>query len=49
MQSVAPIVYDMQAGIIQPMKNGAGITAQMKRVLDSARLAAMRVFHTVWW
>ena len=42
----ALIVYDMQAGIIQQIKSGAAITAQVKRVLDLARSAGMRVFYT---
>lgn len=42
----ALIVYDMQAGIIQQIKSGAEITTQVKRVLDLARSAGMRVFYT---
>ena len=42
----ALIVYDMQVGIIQQIKNGPAITAQVKRVLDLARSADMRVFYT---
>lgn len=42
----ALIVYDMQAGIVGQVKDGAAITAQVKQVLDSARLAGMRVFYT---
>ncbi len=42
----ALIVYDMQAGILHQIKNGAAITAQVKQVLDVARGAGMRVFFT---
>jgi nicotinamidase-related amidase len=42
----ALVVYDMQAGILQQIKNGAAITAQVKQVLDVARSAGMRVFFT---
>ena len=42
----ALIVYDMQAGIVRQIRNGAEITAQVKQVLDAARVAGMRVFHT---
>ena len=40
----ALLVYDMQVGIIRQMKNGAEIVAQVKRVLDAARAAGLRVF-----
>jgi nicotinamidase-related amidase len=40
----ALLVYDMQVGIIRQMKNGAEIVAQVKRVLDAAREAGLRVF-----
>jgi nicotinamidase-related amidase len=42
----ALIVYDMQLGIVQQIKNGAAITTRVKRVLDVARAAGMRVFYT---
>ena len=42
----ALIVYDMQAGIVRQIKDGAAITARVKQVLDVARTAGMRVFHT---
>ncbi len=42
----ALIVYDMQAGIIRQIKDGAAITARVKQVLAVARAAEMRVFHT---
>jgi nicotinamidase-related amidase len=40
----ALLVYDMQVGIIRQMKNGAEIVVQVKRVLDAARAAGLRVF-----
>ena len=43
-QRTALLVYDMQVGIIRQMKNGAEIVAQVKRVLDAARAAGLRVF-----
>jgi nicotinamidase-related amidase len=42
----ALIVYDMQVGIIRQIKDGVAITARVKQVLDLARSAGMRVFHT---
>jgi nicotinamidase-related amidase len=42
----ALIVYDMQIGIVSQIKDGAAITARVKQVLDVARRAGMRVFHT---
>ena len=42
----ALIVYDMQAGIIQQIKDGAVIVGQFKQVLDAARLVGMRTFYT---
>jgi nicotinamidase-related amidase len=42
----ALIVYDMQAGIVQQLKDGAVITARVKQVLDASRIAGMRVFYT---
>lgn len=42
----ALIVYDMQAGILGQIKNGAEITARVKQVLDVARAADLRVFYT---
>jgi len=43
-QRTALLVYDMQVGIIRQMKNGAEIVAQVRRVLDAARAAGLRVF-----
>jgi nicotinamidase-related amidase len=45
-KNCALIVYDMQAGIIRQIKDGAAITARVKQVLDVARTAGMRVFYT---
>jgi nicotinamidase-related amidase len=42
----ALIVYDMQVGIVRQIKDGAVITARVKQVLDMARRANIRVFHT---
>jgi nicotinamidase-related amidase len=40
----ALVVYDMQIGIIQQLKNGPEIVARVKTVLDAARAAGLRVF-----
>jgi biuret amidohydrolase len=40
----ALLVYDMQIGIIQQIKNGPEIVARVKSVLDAARAAGLRVF-----
>lgn len=45
-EKCALIVYDMQAGIIRQIKDGTAVTRQVKRVLDAARSAGMRVFYT---
>jgi nicotinamidase-related amidase len=42
----ALIVYDMQAGIVQQLKDGTVITARVKQLLDASRTAGMRVFYT---
>jgi|SRR4051794_10560301 len=42
----ALLVYDMQFGIVQQIKDGAAVTVRVKRVLDVARAAGMRVFYT---
>jgi biuret amidohydrolase len=42
--SMALIVYDMQVGIVQQVKQGAEITARVLQVLEAARKAGMRVF-----
>ena len=43
---LALIVYDMQVGIVNQIKNGAGITRNVVQVLDAARRAGVRVFFT---
>ncbi|MCI0665090.1 MAG: cysteine hydrolase [Acidobacteria bacterium] len=40
----ALLVYDMQIGIIQQIKNGPEIVARVKTVLNAARAAGLRVF-----
>jgi biuret amidohydrolase len=40
----ALVVYDMQVGILRQIKNGPELIAQVKRLLDAARAARMRVF-----
>src|SRR5437762_4099967 len=40
----ALLVYDMQVGIIRQMKNGPEVVAQVKRVVEAARAAGLRVF-----
>jgi biuret amidohydrolase len=42
----ALVVYDMQAGIIQQIQDGAALTERVKQVLDAARQVGMRVFYT---
>lgn len=42
----ALIVYDMQAGIVQQIEDGAAITERVRETLQLARAAGMRVFHT---
>jgi nicotinamidase-related amidase len=41
----ALLVYDMQVGIIRQIRNGPEVVAQVKRVLDAARAAGLRVFY----
>lgn len=43
---MALVVYDMQAGIVKQIKNGAEITAQVLRVVSAARHAGLRIFFT---
>jgi biuret amidohydrolase len=43
-QRTALVVYDMQVGIMRQLKNGAAVVAAVKRVLDAARGAGLRVF-----
>lgn len=42
----ALIVYDMQVGIIRQIQDGGAVTEQVKKILDAARRAGMRVFFT---
>jgi biuret amidohydrolase len=42
----ALIVYDMQAGIVRQIEDGPAITSRVKQLLDAARAASMRIFHT---
>jgi len=44
--SLALIVYDMQVGIVQQVKDSAQITAKVQQVLRAARAAGVRVFFT---
>ena len=44
--SLALIVYDMQVGIVKQVKDSPQITASVRRVLDAARGAGVRVFFT---
>lgn len=44
--SLALIVYDMQVGIVKQIKDGVQITASVRKVLDAARSARVRVFFT---
>src|SRR6266511_3164658 len=43
-QRVALLVYDMQVGILNQIKNPAQITLQVLKVLSAARHAGVRVF-----
>ena len=42
----ALIVYDMQAGILRQIADGAAITERVREVLNIVRKAGMRVFYT---
>jgi nicotinamidase-related amidase len=42
----ALLVYDMQAGIVPQLPNGAEVTARVARVLGAAREGGYRVFFT---
>jgi nicotinamidase-related amidase len=44
--SLALIVYDMQAGIVNQIENGGQITERVVQVLGAARKAGIRVFFT---
>ena len=43
---LALVVYDMQVGIVNQIKNGPEITAKVLHVLEAARGAEIRVFFT---
>ena len=43
---LALVVYDMQAGIVQQIKNGPEITEKVVGVLNAARKAGVRTFFT---
>jgi len=43
---VAPLVYDMQVGILSLIKNSEQITLQVLKVLAAARRAKVRVFFS---
>jgi nicotinamidase-related amidase len=43
---LALIVYDMQVGILNQIKDGAAVTAQVGEVLQAARRAGVRVLFT---
>jgi nicotinamidase-related amidase len=42
----ALILYDMQAGIVRQIPDGPAVTARVNQLLEAARAAGMRVFHT---
>jgi biuret amidohydrolase len=44
--TMALIVYDMQVGIVNQVKDGAEITARVQSVLQAARKAGMRICFT---
>ncbi|HZR58364.1 MAG TPA: cysteine hydrolase [Terriglobales bacterium] len=43
---LALIVYDMQVGIVNQLQNGCQVTEKVVQVLEGARSAGIRVFHT---
>jgi biuret amidohydrolase len=45
-QQMALLVYDMQAGIVRQLPDGARVVERVQRVLSAARDAGMRVFFT---
>ncbi len=45
-QEMALLVYDMQAGIVRQLPDGARVVERVQRVLSAARDAGMRVFFT---
>ncbi|MGH6836005.1 MAG: cysteine hydrolase family protein [Methylocella sp.] len=42
----ALIVYDMQAGVVHQIPDGAEVVRQVVRVVESARAAGIRIFYT---
>lgn len=46
-ERLALIVYDLQVGIVNQIKNGHEITDRVLKVLEAARVAEIRVFHFV--
>jgi nicotinamidase-related amidase len=43
---MALVVYDMQVGIVGQLADGPQVTGRVRRVLDAARRARVRVFYT---
>jgi biuret amidohydrolase len=43
---IALLVYDMQVGVVSQLPDGAAVTERVRRVLDAARAAGVRVFFT---
>lgn len=45
-ERLAVIIYDMQAGVVEQIPNGAEIVAAVWRVLDAARASGSSIFFT---
>jgi biuret amidohydrolase len=43
---MALLVYDMQVGVVSQLPDGPAVTERVRRVLDAARAAGVRVFFT---
>jgi biuret amidohydrolase len=43
---MALLVYDMQVGVVSQLPDGPAVTERVRRVLDAARRAGVRVFFT---
>jgi biuret amidohydrolase len=43
---IALLVYDMQVGVVSQLPDGPAVTERVRRVLDAARRAGVRVFFT---
>jgi biuret amidohydrolase len=43
---IALVVYDMQVGIVSQLADGPAVTQRVRRVLEAAREAGVRVFFT---